>query len=60
MMDPWEDLPERLGVLAGGGTISGIFAPLFFQVEPIEGTAEKSLEAFFEYREEGQHDTRTV
>lgn len=59
MTDPWDDPPEIIGVLAGAGTITGIFAPFFFQIEPIEGTTEKELEAFFEYEEE-EHGTRTV
>ena len=48
--DVWDDAPDQIGVLAGGGTVAGIFSPLFFQMQFLDGTPEEDL-TYFDFQE---------
>jgi hypothetical protein len=58
--DPWEEVPELLGVLHGGGTVIGIFSPAFFQMGFLKGNPEKELKDYFDFMEkESSNDLKT-
>lgn len=51
----WKTDSEQIGVLADGGTITGIFAPCFFQAQFLDNPED--LQEFFDFQEDNNEST---
>ncbi len=57
-MSVWDNNANKVGVLAVGGTVTGIFSPLFFQMQFLDGDPEEDL-TYFDFQEkEESNDPR--